>query len=65
MEDWLGASVWRVGRTDRLMYGRSIKAATSVRKGISEREEEVWAKLLWWMANGVKSTPDSEPWHVS
>ena len=31
MEDWIGASVWRVGRTaeDRLMYGRSVKAATS------------------------------------
>ena len=31
VEDWMGASVWRVGRTaeDRLMYGRSVKAATS------------------------------------
>ena len=31
VEDRMGASVWRVGRTaeDRLMYGRSIKAATS------------------------------------
>ena len=31
MEDWIGASVWKVGRTaeDRLMYGRSVKAATS------------------------------------
>ena len=31
VEDWMGASVWRVGRTaeDRLMYIRSIKAVTS------------------------------------
>ena len=31
VEDWMGASVWRVGRTaeDWLMYRRSIKAATS------------------------------------
>ena len=31
MDDWMGASVWRVGRTaeDRLMYQRSITAATS------------------------------------
>ena len=30
-DDWMGASVWRVGRTeeDRLMYRKSIKAATS------------------------------------
>ena len=30
-EDWMEASVWRVGRTagDRLMYGRSVKAAAS------------------------------------
>ena len=37
MEDWTGASVCRVGRTaeDRLMYGRSIKAATSERESIA------------------------------
>ena len=31
VEDWMGASVWRLGRTaeDRPMYTRSIKAATS------------------------------------
>ena len=31
VEDWMEASVWGVGRTaeDRLMYRKSIKAATS------------------------------------
>ena len=31
VEDWMGASVWRLGRTaeERLVCGRSIKAATS------------------------------------
>ena len=31
VEDWMGASVWGVGRTaeDRLAYGRSVKEATS------------------------------------
>ena len=31
VEDWMGARVWRVGLTeeDRMMYGRSVKAATS------------------------------------
>ena len=30
VEAWMGASVWRVGRTEeyRLMYRRSVKAAT-------------------------------------
>ena len=30
VEDWMGASVWRFGRTaeDRLMYERPVKAAT-------------------------------------
>ena len=37
VEDWMGVSVWRVGRTaeDRLMYRRSIKAATSERESIA------------------------------
>ena len=34
VKDWMGKtlSVWRVGRTaeDRLKYGRSVKAATSI-----------------------------------
>ena len=31
VEDWMGAIVWRLGRTVevRLVYGRSVKAATS------------------------------------
>ena len=31
LEDWVGASAWRVGRTaeDRLTHSRSIKAAKS------------------------------------
>ena len=39
MDDWMGASLWRLGQTaeDRLMYGRSVKAATSG-NGSSERE---------------------------
>ena len=42
MEDWIGASVWRVGRTsgDQLMYERSVKACSNVRKRTSEKEEE-------------------------
>ena len=30
VEDWMGASVWRVGRTAeaRLIYGRSVTATT-------------------------------------
>ena len=44
VEDWMGggASVWRMGRTaeDRLMYRRSIKAATSGNGFISRIEEE-------------------------
>ena len=41
MEDWTEASVWRMGRTaeDRLMNGRSIKAAeVTSGNGLSKRE---------------------------
>ena len=43
VEDWMGASVWRVGRTaeDRLMYGK-IRQGSTVRKRISERDEIVY-----------------------
>ena len=39
-EDWMGASVWRLGRTaeDRLMYGRSVKTATSG-NGLAKEKE--------------------------
>ena len=40
VEDWMGASVWRVGRTagHRLMYRRSIKAAMSRNGYLKERQ---------------------------
>ena len=40
MNDWMGASVWRVGRTaeDRLVYRRSIKAARSKNRSAQSNE---------------------------
>ena len=45
VEDWMRASVWRVGRTaeDRRMYIRSVKTVTSD-KPISERVEHCRTK---------------------
>ena len=42
VKDWMGASVWRMGRTaeDRLMYGRFVKASTCGNE--SAKEEEDW-----------------------
>ena len=43
-----GENVWRVGQTaeHRLMYGRSIKAATSRNEEVKVREKEVSQNYL-------------------
>ena len=42
MEDWIGASVWRMGQTaeDRLKYRRSVMGATSGNGYAKERHRE-------------------------
>ena len=47
MEDWIGASVWRLGRTaeDRLMYTRSMEAATSG-NGYKQKRESLALSIV-------------------
>ena len=76
VEDWMGAGVWRVGRTadDRLMFGRSINNS-NIQKRISERDRLLNVAIVTIASSWINcpqtwpvyrdKTPDCYPWWSS